>query len=235
MFLKCEIQHIVVNEQNKYDAFIAYKKNHAEYSGKIVLDEFINPGEFIDVSVYDIIAMNIAEQSKSVTLFGSGPIHLTPTKLFWMIYQVRESNGEHSIVPRGVYTADIVDNEIKVNLINYDVVHLDTAFTPKELSFEYLNRLKNQKKILSCQNNLHLISQYEQTPVVAVLKNVAKHIGEIEKLLTMNNCPNCGNRLSYIMPSDTKRHCRECNLYFKISGGELIEISPPNYDDNKLY
>ena len=235
MFLKCEVEHIAAIDENKYDVFFAYIKNKAHFTGKLVSDKFINPGTIIDISVYDIIAQIIAEQSKSATLFGAGPVHITDKKLFWLIYQIRESNNECSIVPRGVYVADVLNNEIKITMIDYDVVHIDEKLQPRDINPEYIEALKSQKRPLSCKNNLHLIARYEPIPIATALRAIVKHIDELEKLQAMDNCPKCGKPLSYIISTKNRKYCYECDMYFKISGGELIEIAPLKYDGNKKY
>lgn len=235
MFLKCEVEHIVAIDNKRYEVFFTYTRNNASFTGKIISEEFIEPCTQINISIYDVVTQIIAEQTKSITLFGVGPVHLTNNKLFWLIYQIREVNNEQSIVPRGVYVADVLDNKIKVTMVDYDVVHVDEKLQPHDINSEYIEALKSQKKPLSCQNNFHLISRYESEPIVTVLRAIAKHINELEKLHVMDNCPKCGSPLSHMMSTKSRKYCNNCDIYFKVSGGELIEVAPPKYNNNKLY
>ena len=130
---------------------------------------------------------------------------------------------------------DILDNKIQVTMVDYDVMHVDEKLQPHDINSEYIEVLKSQKKPLSCQNNFHLISRYESEPIVTVLRAIAKHINELEKLHTMDNCPKCGRPLSHMMSTKSRKYCNDCDIYFKVSGGELIEVAPPRYNNKKLY
>ena len=132
MFLKCEVEHIVAIDNKRYEVFFTYIRNKASFTGKIISDEFIEPCTQINISIYDIVAQIIAEQAKSITLFGAGSVHLTNNKLFWLVYQIRETNNKQSIVPRGVYVADILDNRIQVTMVDYDVMHVDEKLQTKK-------------------------------------------------------------------------------------------------------